>query len=79
MPSSDAIAAIRSAIERDREALEFDLGPFTIEEDEEHGEVILLPNVFEGDPQPHLRFRCYLVGDRLVYDDYFPSEEERDG
>jgi hypothetical protein len=71
---SNAIAATRSAIEREREALEFDLGPFTLEDDEAHDEVILVQT---DDLQQ--RFRCYLVDDRLFYDDYFPTEAEREG
>lgn len=79
MSPSNAIAAIRSLIEQEREALEDDLGPFTLEDDEEHDEVVLIrKNIDVLDTVP-IMFRCYETAGRLVYDDYFPTEEERNG
>lgn len=66
--------AIRSAIERDREAITEDLGSFSVEDTPDNVVITTPEPVAPIDPRHEStnRWRCYLVQDRIVYDDYFP-------
>jgi hypothetical protein len=68
--------ALVATVERDREAIESEIGKFTWREYEPHEEIILILQ-----PGPGAR-RAYLVNTgetepRLVVDDYFPTDAER--
>ena len=71
---SDSHQRIRADIEKWREPLEADLGAFTLEDNEETGEVIMHVTDPDADDLIH-RFRCYIVDGKLIYDDYFPPAE----
>lgn len=68
--------ALLAILEEHREAIEFEIGPFTWREYEPHEEIILILQ-----PGPGAR-RAYLANTgepqpRIVVDDYFPTDTER--
>jgi len=65
------LRAIMVKLEEDRAAIEDEIGPFTWRENNPHEEIILILQ-----PGPGAR-RAYVVEDRLVVDDYFPLDSER--
>lgn len=65
--------AIRKEIAAEQETLTAEFGPFTLEDDEQAGEVILFG-------EDGVRFRCYTAATaaddvRLIIDDYHPVED----
>lgn len=78
MPSADQRERILAQVEEDRDAIEEDIGTFTV--GVEGTEVVIrTPSLVESIHPANDkidRWRCYLVEGRLVYDDYFPPPEE---